>query len=53
MARVLAYGSDDKVLLFNYRVDQTEKWAEAELRDRYSYRPRYPPLGRAGIAVAL
>ena len=53
MARVLAYGGDDKVLLFNYRVDQTTKWVDADLRDAYGYRPRYPARGRAGIAVEL
>jgi beta-lactamase superfamily II metal-dependent hydrolase len=53
IARILAYGGDDKVLFFNYRVDQTEKWDDAELRDGYDYRPRYPPRGGAGIAVQL
>jgi len=53
MARILAYGGDDKTLVFNYRVDQTEKWNIAELRDAYSYRTRYPPRGREGIAIEL
>jgi len=38
---------------FNCQVDQIEKWVNTELRDRFNYRPRYPPRGRAGIAVEL
>jgi hypothetical protein len=53
MARVLTYGGDDKMLIFNYRVDQTEKWDNAELREAYGYRTRYPPRGREGIAIEL
>jgi len=53
MARILAYGGDNKALLFNYRVDQTKKWDDGQLRTRYSYWPRYPPRGRTGIAVDL
>ncbi|MBN1660534.1 MAG: MBL fold metallo-hydrolase [Anaerolineae bacterium] len=53
MARILAYGGQDKEILFNYRVPQTTKWDAQSLRREYDYRPRYPEAEDAGIAVTL
>ncbi len=56
VARILTYGrsSSDAVptLVFNYRSDASEVWADPELQERHRYRAVYPE-GAGGIEIRL
>jgi hypothetical protein len=57
IARIITYGraTPDRplTLIFNYRSEFTEPWANAELKKRYRYEAIYPAAPDAGIKVGI
>jgi hypothetical protein len=42
IARILAYGGDEPLLLFNHANEEQSRWDDDDLRDEYGYRTEYP-----------
>jgi hypothetical protein len=57
IARIIVYGrvTPDRplTLIFNYRSEFTDPWANAELKNRYRYEAIYPTVPDAGVKVEI
>jgi hypothetical protein len=57
IARIIVYGrvtpDQPLTLIFNYRSESTEPWANAELKNRYRYEAIYPTAPDAGIKIEI
>ena len=53
VARVIRHGGPGPTLCFNYRSEPNRRWDDTALRERYSYRVRYPTAGQTGLVIDL
>ncbi len=53
IARVVTHGGPQAVLLFNYRSEFNELWADAALAERWHYRAVFPERDGQGLSIAL
>lgn len=56
IARIIKHGKAggrDPELVFNYRTQYTDVWADPALQERYGFTTRYPDAGQAGQIVSL
>jgi beta-lactamase superfamily II metal-dependent hydrolase len=53
VARVVLGAPTGAELVFNYRSELTDVWDAPLLREEHGYATRYPPDGKAGVAVDL
>ncbi len=53
VARVICHGGPNPTLCFNYRSEPNQRWDDISLRERYSYRVRYPAAGQTGLMIDL
>jgi beta-lactamase superfamily II metal-dependent hydrolase len=53
VARVIKYGGEDPLLVFNYRSVRNERWDDDLLQRLNSFRTQYPSLGDDGIVIDI
>ncbi|MFC7699449.1 ComEC/Rec2 family competence protein [Bradyrhizobium sp. GCM10028915] len=51
MARVLLHGGKNPKLVFNYRAEHSERWADRKIRKAPRYTTQYPGVGEQGILI--
>lgn len=51
MARVLLHGGKNPKLVFNYRAEYSERWADGKIRKAPKYTTQYPGVGEQGISI--
>ncbi len=51
VARVIEYGGDDPLLLFNYRSKYNEVWEDAGLQQAWGYRTQFPDTEHGGLVM--
>lgn len=53
IARLITWGGPAPTLVFNYRTEFTELWADPGLQERHGYSTVYPRPGAHGVAIVL